>query len=175
MTDSPETPLDRGFRRAAERHERIWLFMVFALLILLTIGSLFFVVRNYGLVVAAATPAHAQSAAPSERLPAAGTAVQTGPKAYSVHMLGHLWAWTPSPLHVPQGSAVTFYISSADVLHGFQVQGTPINVEALPGRTARVSYTFNRPGEYHIICNEYCGLEHQAMIGVIVVDPEART
>jgi cytochrome c oxidase subunit 2 len=142
------------------------------MLILFTLGTLFFVVQDYGLVVSAVSKVPASDNAAPDRLPAYGKVIQTGPKAYSVHMVGHVWAWAPSALHVPQGAAVTFYVTSADVLHGFEVQGTPINVTAVPGMTGKVTYTFRRPGIYHTICNEYCGLEHQAMTGVIIVEPE---
>jgi cytochrome c oxidase subunit 2 len=30
---------------------------------------------------------------------------------------------------------------------------------------------FRKAGVYYIICNEYCGLMHQAMVTPIVVDP----
>jgi cytochrome c oxidase subunit 2 len=144
------------------------------LLSLLLIGTLFFVVLDYGVVVKTdgyqTNPAAAATTAPF-----AGTAlVRTGPNAYSVHMLAHMWAWTPSPLHVPQGAAITFYVTSADVLHGFQVPGTTINVTAVPGIIGSVTYTFEHAGTYNIICNEYCGIGHQNMIGRIIVDPERR-
>jgi cytochrome c oxidase subunit 2 len=67
--------------------------------------------------------------------------------------------------------AITFHLTSSDVLHGFEVQGTTINVTAIPGVTGSVTYTFGHPGIYYIICNEFCGIEHHAMIGRIIVDP----
>ncbi len=172
MSDSFETPLDSAFRHTAERHEQVWIFMSIVMLTLFMLGSLFFVVQDYGLVVGGVSNVPAQVGAPSDNPPAYGKVIQTGPKAYSVRMTGHVWAWAPSPLHVPQGAAITFYVTSTDVLHGFEVQGTPINATAVPGVTGKLTYTFKRPGTYHIICNEYCGLEHQAMTGVIIVDPE---
>ena len=68
---------------------------------------------------------------------------------------------------MPEGSTVNFYVTSADVLHGFEVQGTTINVTAIPGIVGKVTYTFAKPGVYYIICNEYCGIGHQAMLGEI--------
>lgn len=176
MSDTAAQPgFEDAFHKAAERHERVWVFIAMLLLSLLLLGTLFFIVLDYGIVVKTASfrtdPATAASA-----LPAAGTAlVRTGPNAYSVRMLAHLWVWTPSPLHVPQGAAITFYVTSADVLHGFEVQGTTINATAVPGITGTVTYTFAHPGTYNVICNEFCGIEHQAMIGRIIVDPAHAT
>jgi cytochrome c oxidase subunit 2 len=168
MIDAPSASLEEAFHNSAERHERAWIFVAVVLLSLLLIGTMFFVVLDYGVVVGTAgfrrDPADLGANA-GARL------VQTGPHAYSVHMIGHLWAWTPSPLHLPQGATVTFLVTSADVFHGFEVQGTTINVTAVPGVTGSVTYTFDHPGSYNIICNEFCGIEHQAMIGRIIVDP----
>ena len=160
-------PFEDAFHRAAERHERAWVFVAITLLVTLLAGTMFFVVYDYGVVVRTdgfrADPA-AIPAAPA-------SLVQTGPNAYSVQMVGHLWAWTPSPLHVPQGATVTFHITSSDVLHGFQIQNTTVNVTAIPGVTGIATYTFKHAGTFNIICNEFCGIEHQAMLGRIVVDP----
>jgi cytochrome c oxidase subunit II len=125
MSDiTAQSEFEDAFRQVAERHERVWIFIAMLLLSLLLIGTLFFVVLDYGVVVKT-DGYRTDPAAAARTAPFAGTAlVRTGPNAYSVHMLAHMWAWTPSPLHVPQGAAITFYVTSADVLHGFQVPGT---------------------------------------------------
>ena len=163
-------PFEDAFHRAAERHERVWVFVSIVLLSLLMLGTMFFVVFDFGVVVRTDGFRTDPTALPADR---AGL-VQTGPDAYSVQMVGHLWAWTPSPLHVPQGAEVTFHVTSTDVLHGFQIQGTTVNVTAVPGITGTVTYRFSHAGTYNIICNEFCGIEHQAMLGRIIVDPAAK-
>nr|6PTT_A Chain A, Cytochrome c oxidase subunit 2 [Thermus thermophilus]6PTT_B Chain B, Cytochrome c oxidase subunit 2 [Thermus thermophilus] len=95
--------------------------------------------------------------------------VQTGPNQYTVYVLAHQWYYQPNPIEVPQGAEIVFKITSADVLHGFHVEGTNINVEVLPGEVSTVRYTFKRPGEYRIICSEICGTNHAFMFGTIVV------
>ena len=167
----PDPGFEDAFHKAAERHERVWVFLAMALLTLLLLGTLFLVALDYGVV--ARTEGFRRDPVPALGT-ASGELVRTGPNAYSVSLLAHLWAWTPGPLHVPQGAAITFVVTSADVLHGFEVQGTTINLTAIPGISGSVTYTFGHAGTYNIICNEYCGIEHQAMIGTIVVDPAAR-
>jgi cytochrome c oxidase subunit 2 len=175
MSDSTtQLEFEGAFHRVAERHERVWVFMAMLLLSLLLIGTLFFVVIDYGVVAKTSGYQSFGPATAATRSFADAGLVSTGPKAYLVHMLAHMWAWTPSPLHVPQGATVTFYVTSADVLHGFQVQGTTINLTAVPGIVGSMTYTFTHPKIYNIICNEYCGIGHQSMIGQIVVDPEVR-
>lgn len=169
----PPSRYDVAFHRVAERHERVWIFMSIVLLSLLVVGTMFFVVLDYDVVVKTngydADPAIAAPAFADNGL------VRTGPNTYTVHMLAHLWRWTPSPLHVPQGATVTFYITSADVLHGFEVQGTTINITAVPGIIGSATYTFSEPGTFNIICNEYCGIEHHAMMARIIVDPASKS
>jgi cytochrome c oxidase subunit 2 len=168
---APPPGFDDAFRETAERHERIWIFIAATMLVLLLVGTMFFVVFDYGVVVKTdgynADPPAAAAAFADESL------TRTGPNTYSVHMVAQLWRWRMSPLHVPRGATVTFYVTSADVVHGFEVQGTTINVTAIPGIVGSVTYTFTEAGTFNILCNEYCGIEHHAMVARIVVDQAA--
>ncbi|WP_323990080.1 cytochrome c oxidase subunit II [Nguyenibacter sp. L1] len=165
------TPFEAAFHASAERHERVWTFCVIVMLALLTIGTMFYVVRDYGLV--SATGAfYTDPADPArEAAFADGKIVRTGPNAYAVYVVGRAWHWSPDVIRVPAGAEITFYVTSADVLHGFEIQGTAVNLTAVPGVVGSVKYTFRRPGVYHIICNEYCGMLHHAMVARIVVTP----
>src|SRR5699024_3136368 len=49
------------------------------------------------------------------------------------------------------------------------VVDTNINAMVLPGHVQKISHTFNDPGEYLGICNEYCGAGHQMMAMTITV------
>lgn len=69
------------------------------------------------------------------------------------------------PVHAP----VTFRLTSADVVHGFQIVGTNANAMAVPGYVSQFTVTFDAPGEHTIACNEYCGLVHHAMVGKVIV------
>ncbi|MFC6592175.1 cytochrome c oxidase subunit II [Deinococcus lacus] len=80
--------------------------------------------------------------------------------------------FTPTRLEVPAGRPITMHVTSADVLHGFHVEGTNINTEVLPGHVATYTVTFRHPGETKTICNEYCGAGHHSMINKVVVLPE---
>jgi cytochrome c oxidase subunit 2 len=77
--------------------------------------------------------------------------------------------YNPDPIEVPAGRPVTFRITSSDVIHGFQIVGTNANAMAIPGYVSQFTLTFSRPGEYLITCNEYCGLLHHAMVGILHV------
>jgi cytochrome c oxidase subunit 2 len=163
---------DAAFHDIAIRHERNWMFIAVSMIALLFIAAVFLVVHDYG-VVAKTSAVYSDPNTPSTLADFQGSGVrQTGPDSYSVYEIGRAWSWTPgtgTPLSLPVGAHVTFYVTSGDVLHGFEIQGTSINLTAIPGVVGQVSYTFDKAGTYMIICNEYCGAGHQAMIGKIVV------
>lgn len=90
---------------------------------------------------------------------------------YVAYVQAFSFGYLPMEMKFKAGQKVTFYITSPDVQHGFQVEKTNINVQVIPGEVAKVSYTFKKPGEYKVICNEYCGIGHANMISKIVVEP----
>lgn len=91
------------------------------------------------------------------------------PGVYEAFMDVQMWAFFPVDMEVPAGSTVTFFLTSHDVTHGFMVQDTTINIMVIPGQISRVTYTFNRPGTYPFMCQEYCGQRHHLMTGTITV------
>jgi cytochrome c oxidase subunit 2 len=93
---------------------------------------------------------------------------------YEVYMLARQYFFQPGsgrPLTLPADTRVTFKVTSPDVLHGFQVAGTNINSMVIPGQIARFTTIFSEPGEYGVLCNEYCGGAHHTMEGLIEVVP----
>ena len=90
---------------------------------------------------------------------------------YEVHIVARMWQFEPSDIYVRAGVKVEFYLSSADVTHGFHIVGTSVNLTAVPGALNYSSVTFDKPGEYRILCHEYCGIGHHNMMGKIVVLP----
>lgn len=88
-------------------------------------------------------------------------------RKFQVTLVAQTFNFTPSEITLPVGSDVSFYLTSRDVLHGFQLQGTNINVELIPGEISTINYTFNKIGTYTTVCNEYCGISHQNMLGVV--------
>lgn len=91
---------------------------------------------------------------------------------YEVYVVAQTFFYEPREIVVPVDSRVTIYVSSPDVQHGFKIQDTNVNMQIVPGQVSKLSYTFDRIGEYPYICTEYCGLGHAAMSGVVKVVEE---
>ncbi|MDS0473463.1 cytochrome c oxidase subunit II [Natrinema sp. 1APR25-10V2] len=95
-----------------------------------------------------------------------------GGNEYEVAVVAQAWSYTPSQIEVPANSEVTFYITSRDVTHSFTVVGTNMNTMVIPGQVSQMTVEFDEPGEYGILCNEYCGEYHHTMEGKLNVVPE---
>ena len=90
---------------------------------------------------------------------------------YEVHTIARMWSFEPSEIEIPVGSTVDLFLTSADVVHGFQIAEKAVNMMAVPGQVTATSTTFDKVGSYSIICHEYCGANHHSMEGVIHVRP----
>ena len=64
---------------------------------------------------------------------------------------------------MPAGKEIIFKVTSTDVVHSFTIDNTKVNMMVVPGRITTKSYTFEEPGKYLILCNEYCGTGHHMM------------
>lgn len=94
---------------------------------------------------------------------------KTGNNEYEVIMTLQIFSFTPMDIEVPAGAEVTFIMTSKDVVHGFQVANTNLNAMVTPGHIQRATQKFDEPGEYLVLCNEYCGAGHQMMSTTITV------
>lgn len=90
------------------------------------------------------------------------------PVGSDVYLFGRLWEWWPR-LELEAGQKYRLHISSLDWQHGFSVQPANVNLQVVPGYDFVVTVTPNRVGKEMIICNEYCGVGHHRMTGVIYV------
>jgi cytochrome c oxidase subunit II len=98
-----------------------------------------------------------------------GKVIQRGEKDFEVQLVARMWRFDPRQIELPPGARVTLYLSTPDVVHGVQILGTNVNLMAVPGTVNLAELTFEREGEYLIVCHEYCGVGHQNMAGKIVI------
>jgi cytochrome c oxidase subunit II len=94
---------------------------------------------------------------------------EIAPGRYEATFIAQTFSFTPGEIEVPAGSDVTFIMTSRDVIHGFKVVGTPVNMMVVPGQISKITAHFPNPGEFLIVCHEYCGSGHHVMFGKIIV------
>ena len=96
-------------------------------------------------------------------------------KTYQVFSVASMWQFEPSEIYIPVGSEVDFYLTSKDVVHGFNIAQKNINMMAVHGAINKTTVKFDKPGVYDIVCHEYCGIGHQNMRAQVIVNyPDAK-
>ena len=90
------------------------------------------------------------------------------PAGEDIYMVARLWDWWPI-LELKQGQSYRLHLNSIDWNHGFSLQPANLNIKVLPGYEHVLTITPNATGEYSVICNEYCGINHHNMVGKIYV------
>jgi cytochrome c oxidase subunit 2 len=84
------------------------------------------------------------------------------------------WETEFSPVvTVPVGALVEFRVTTLDVNHGFGLyapdRSLVTQTQAMPGYVNRLRVVFDEPGEYTVLCLEFCGMSHHRMRGVVEV------
>ena len=127
--------------------------------------------------------------------------LDTGPTAFgadpnlNVDVTGHQWYWefqytdpygsqlsngtgqdfSNGTLWVPQNAIVWINVSSADVVHSFNIPQLGVRIDAIPGRINH--YWFTIPSgtavgtRFLAQCTEFCGAGHYDMRAWIIVTP----
>lgn len=95
-------------------------------------------------------------------------AIASQNQATTVAIIGGQWWWEMDRETIPLGKPINFQVTTEDVTHGMGIYDSEmrllIQVQAIPGYTSTVTYTFTKPGTYQILCMEYCGVAHHDMI-----------
>ncbi|MBI4409304.1 MAG: cytochrome c oxidase subunit II [Gemmatimonadetes bacterium] len=152
-------------------YEKIWMGLA-VLMIAAFLGSI-----TYGaFAFASHPPSHVETIDPKlVRTDArfATPGVSTRPDgSVQVVVLAQMFSFQPAEIRVPAHVPVTFRLTSADVIHGFAIVGSNGNTMVVPGYVSQFTTEFARPGDYLIVCNEFCGLGHHVMSGKLIVTEE---
>ena len=83
------------------------------------------------------------------------------PEGSDIYLVARLWAWWPI-LELEKDT-------SMDYNHGFSLQPTNINIQVVPGYEHVIKVTPNQSGQFSIVCNEFCGINHHTMVGRLYV------
>jgi cytochrome c oxidase subunit 2 len=176
MTDSTplSAPADDGVERA-ERVEHRWAAVSVAILVL------FVAMATFAALHLAAMPQSRVETADPITLHLDGEFIDSNlgsalepDGSVTLRGIGQQYSFTPSCMLVPTDTPITFRATSADVVHGFLVTGTNINLMLVPGYISSLNARFETAGERLMPCHEFCGMGHEGMWGRIkVVDKSA--
>ncbi len=149
-------------------YEKIWMYAAAVIIA----GFAITVAVGYG-ASALQPPSHVETIDPAKVFSDprfAQRGVTRTERGATVVMVGMMFTYNPNEIRVPAGKPVTFRLTSVDVTHGFQIVGTNGNTMIVPGYVSQFTTTFAQPGEYLIVCNEYCGTGHHLMSAKLIVE-----
>lgn len=101
-------------------------------------------------------------------LPYAATRGDAAEGAVKVQVEGRQWLWTLSQDSAAANDTVVFEVTAGDVNHGLGVYDPNMRLlgqtQAMPGYVNSLQITLSEPGTYKLLCLEFCGTAHHAMM-----------
>jgi cytochrome c oxidase subunit 2 len=84
------------------------------------------------------------------------------------------FAFEPARIEVTEGERIRLVVTSADGVHGLEIKKFKVN-KKVPrgGEMITIDFVASAPGEFPILCSEYCGKGHEEMKGTLVVVAKA--
>jgi cytochrome c oxidase subunit 2 len=104
--------------------------------------------------------------------------IATAPaNAYEILVEAQKWSWSftypngyvDQDLHVPVDRPVRLVMNSSDVIHSLFIPAFRVKRDVVPGRYAKMWFEATEPGEYDLLCAEYCGTSHSDMLARVIV------
>lgn len=77
--------------------------------------------------------------------------------------------FSPNTITVKKGVPVTLEFTSTDKLHGFSCPALKIRSDIPAGKTTLLRFVPDKAGTFSFHCDNFCGAEHESMIGTITV------
>ena len=76
----------------------------------------------------------------------------------------------PAEIRVKTGSRVKLIVNNDDVEHGLTIRELGLTALRVTTRKEVLEFTPQKPGTYEFRCNVQCGLGHDRMVGILIVD-----
>ena len=112
------------------------------------------------------------------------TFTDTVPQTWDVQVtaVGHQWFWefwtnytngtsvhSVGALTLQSNLTVKLVIKSVDVDHSLFIPALGVHLDAIPGHDNTGWFKPNLPGTYDIVCTQFCGVSHYAMVATLTV------
>jgi cytochrome c oxidase subunit 2 len=82
---------------------------------------------------------------------------------------GRQFEFVPAVIEVQQGDLVRINFKTADVVHGFYIDGYDVNLKVHWGDTESIEFVADKAGTFKFRCSVACGPFHPFMAGKLVV------
>jgi cytochrome c oxidase subunit II len=100
------------------------------------------------------------------------------PSATEIFVVGKQWMWKVqhpegpreiNQLHVPIDVPIKLTMTSEDVIHDFGVPAFRIKRDVVPGMYSTEWFEATETGQFHLFCDQFCGMGHSTMVGTVFV------
>jgi len=92
------------------------------------------------------------------------------PEPRVIDVIARRFAFEPAEIEATVGERLRLVVRSADGVHGLEIKKFKVKKEIPRGTTpVTIEFTAGEEGRFPILCSEYCGDEHDAMTGMLVV------
>ena len=96
-------------------------------------------------------------------------AAQT-PEPRVIDVVARRFVFEPAEIEATVGERLRLVVRSADGVHGLEIKKFKVKKEIPRGNApVTIDFTAGEAGRFPILCSEYCGDEHDAMTGMLVV------
>jgi cytochrome c oxidase subunit 2 len=121
-------------------------------------------------VAAAGTALLLGAAAMSNHQDPAAASAPSARSERTIEVVAKRFTFEPSRIEVNQGERVTLVLTSADGVHGVEIKKFRVT-KKIPrgGKPVTIEFVASAPGEFPILCSEYCGDGHEDMKGMLIV------
>ena len=100
----------------------------------------------------------------SQQDPAAASAPRV------IDVVAKRFAFEPARIEVTEGERIRLVVTSADGVHGIGIKKFRVEKTVPRGGTPiTIDFVASAPGEFPVLCSEYCGDGHEEMKGMLVV------
>lgn len=102
--------------------------------------------------------------------PSASTSAHAEPRV--IEMVARRFEFQPARIEVTAGDTVRLHVRSEDGVHGLAIKKFRV-AEEIPrgGKAVAIEFVAETPGEFDILCSEYCGAGHEGMKARLIVHP----
>ncbi|MGH8751573.1 MAG: cupredoxin domain-containing protein [Burkholderiales bacterium] len=90
-------------------------------------------------------------------------------EARVIKITARAFEYIPSEITLKKGEPVVLELTSQDLFHGFSISDLGLRADLPPGKTARVQLIPDKAGVFPFHCDNFCGIGHENMTGVITV------
>jgi cytochrome c oxidase subunit II len=107
------------------------------------------------------------------------TGLRTVPAgSVQIQVLAQMFTWifiynndkeSENLLVVPEHTPIKLNIESLDVIHSFYLPAFRVKIDAVKKFPTYVWFRTKEPGEFDIMCAEYCGIDHSKMLAKLKV------